>query len=454
MFDIIGKIRGDKTIWAIVFLLALISFLPVYSASTNLVYVIGKGTTIGYLFKHFVHVMLGFMIIYFVHKTPYHYFKAFSIFGIPIVILLLIYTLFKGTEIGGANASRWIQIPYVGISFQTSTLAFIVLMIYVARYLSKVSDKIYSFKDSFLELWLPVFAVLILILPANFSTTALIFLMICMLIFIGYYPLKYLGFVIGMGIGAILFFLLLAKAFPENKYFSRVNTWENRIERFLDDKPNEDDYQIEKAKIAIASGKIYGLGPGKSVQKNFLPQSSSDFIFAIIVEEYGLIGAVGILFLYLLLFVRFIIDAQKATTLFGKLLIIGLGFPIIFQALTNMGVAVELLPVTGQPLPLISSGGTSIWMTCIAIGIILSVTKKEEEVALDLEEKRKRDEALQQIIDAQVALNEEKVENEIDENQQKINAMKSAIKYSILEDENGDVLIEGENPMNAVLNKR
>jgi cell division protein FtsW len=454
MFDIIGKIRGDKTIWAIVFLLALISFLPVYSASTNLVYVIGKGTTIGYLFKHFVHVMLGFMIIYFVHKTPYHYFKAFSIFGIPIVILLLIYTLFKGTEIGGANASRWIQIPYVGISFQTSTLAFIVLMIYVARYLSKVSDKIYSFKDSFLELWLPVFAVLILILPANFSTTALIFLMICMLIFIGYYPLKYLGFVIGMGIGAILFFLLLAKAFPENKYFSRVNTWENRIERFLDDKPNEDDYQIEKAKIAIASGKIYGLGPGKSVQKNFLPQSSSDFIFAIIVEEYGLIGAVGILFLYLLLFVRFIIDAQKATTLFGKLLIIGLGFPIIFQALTNMGVAVELLPVTGQPLPLISSGGTSIWMTCIAIGIILSVTKKEEEVALDLEEKRKRDEALQQIIDAQVALNEEKVENEIDENQQKINAMKSSIKTSLIEDENGDVLVNGENPMNAVLNKR
>ena len=451
MLNIIGKIRGDKTIWAIVFLLALISFLPVYSASTNLVYVIGKGTTIGYLFKHFIHVMLGFMIIYFVHKTPYHYFKALSIFGIPLVILLLVYTLFKGTVIGGANASRWIQIPFVGISFQTSTLAFIVLMVYVARYLAKVSDKEYSFKDSLLELWLPVAAILILILPANFSTTALIFSMICMLIFIGYYPLKYLGYVIAMGVGAILFFLLLAKAFPDSKYFSRVNTWENRIERFLDDKPNEDDYQIEKAKIAIASGKIYGLGPGKSVQKNFLPQSSSDFIFAIIVEEYGLIGAVGILFLYLLLFVRFIIDAQKATTLFGKLLIIGLGFPIIFQALINMGVAVELLPVTGQPLPLISSGGTSIWMTCIAIGIILSVTKKEEEVALDLEEKRKRDEALQQIIDAQVTLNEEK---DADENQQKINDIKSSIRESLLEDEKGDVLVNGQNPMNAVLNKK
>ncbi|MQP51861.1 MULTISPECIES: FtsW/RodA/SpoVE family cell cycle protein [unclassified Flavobacterium] len=451
MFDIIGKIRGDKTIWAIVFLLALISFLPVYSASTNLVYVIGKGTTIGYLFKHFVHVMLGFGIIYAIHKTPYHYFKALSIFGIPLVILLLVYTLFKGTEIGGANASRWIQIPFVGVSFQTSTLAFIVLMIYVARYLAKVSDKEYTFKESVVELWLPVAAVLILILPANFSTTALIFSMVCMLIFIGYYPLKYLGYVLVMGIGAIMLFILLAKAFPTNKYFSRVNTWEKRIERFSDDTPNEDDYQIEKAKIAIASGKIYGLGPGKSVQKNFLPQSSSDFIFAIIVEEYGLVGAVGIIFLYLLLFFRFIINAQKATTLFGKLLIIGLGFPIIFQAFINMGVAVELLPVTGQPLPLISSGGTSIWMTCIAIGIILSVTKKDEEVALDLEEKRKRDEALQQIIEAQVSLNEER---EADENQQKINNMKSSIRESLIEDENGDVLVNGQNPMNAVLNKK
>ena len=448
MFDIIGKIRGDKTIWAIVFLLALVSFLPVYSASTNLVYVIGKGSTIGYLFKHFIHVMLGFAIVFFIHKTPYHYFKALSIFVIPLVILLLVYTLFKGTVIDGANASRWIQIPFVGISFQTSTIAFIVLMIYVARYLSKVSDKEYSFKESLLELWLPVFAVLALVLPANFSTTALIFSMVCMLVFIGQYPLKYLGFIIGAGIASLLFFIMVAKAFPDAMP-NRVDTWMSRIDSFFDDKPNDDDYQIENAKIAIASGKIYGLGPGKSVQKHFLPQSSSDFIFAIIVEEYGLIGAVGILFLYLLLFVRFIIDAQKATTLFGKLLIIGLGFPIIFQAFINMGVAVELLPVTGQPLPLISSGGTSLWMTCIAIGIILSVTKKEEEIALDLDEKRKRDEALQQIIDAQVALNEEK---EVDENQQKMEEMKYSIKEELSKDE-GDSLYNGQNPMNSVRNK-
>jgi len=404
MRSLAARLRGDKVIWAIVFLLALVSFLPVYSASTNLVYVIGKGSTLGYLVKHLGHLFLGFTIIYFIHKVPYHYFRALSIFGIPLVIVLLLYTLFQGTTIGGANASRWIQIPFVGVSFQTSTLAFTVLMVYVARYLAKVSDKEYTFKESLLELWLPVFAILVLILPTNFSTTALIFSMVCMLIFIGYYPLKYLATVIGLGIAALLLFLLMAKAFPTNKLFSRVNTWGNRIERFMDDKPNEDDYQIEKAKIAIASGRIYGLGPGKSVQKNFLPQSSSDFIFAIIVEEYGLFGALGIMFLYLLLFFRFIINAQKAPTLFGKLLIIGLGFPIVFQALINMAVAVELLPVTGQTLPLISSGGTSIWMTCVAVGVILSVTKKEQEVALDEEEKIKREEALRRIIDKEIEL--------------------------------------------------
>ena len=392
--------------------------------------------------------LLGFAIVFFIHKTPYHYFKALSSFGIPLVILLLIYTLFKGTVIDGANASRWIQIPFVGISFQTSTIAFIVLMIYVARYLAKVSDKEYSFKESLLELWLPVFVILALVLPANFSTTALIFSMVCMLVFIGQYPLKYLGFIVGSGFVSLIFFVMVAKAFPDAMP-NRVDTWMSRIDSFFDDKPSDDDYQIENAKIAIASGKIYGLGPGKSVQKHFLPQSSSDFIFAIIVEEYGLIGAVGILFLYLLLFVRFIIDAQKASTLFGKLLIIGLGFPIIFQAFVNMGVAVELLPVTGQPLPLISSGGTSIWMTCIAIGVILSVTKKDEEVALDLEEKRKRDEALQQLIDAQVAINEEYPS---EENQQKLDELKYSIREE-LKDTEGDSLINGQNPMNSVRNK-
>lgn len=412
---LVNRLRGDKVIWAIVVLLALISFLPVYSASTNLVYVIGKGSTIGYLFKHLAHLFIGFVIIFWIHKIPYHIFRALSLIGIPIVILLLLYTLFQGTTIGGANASRWIQIPFIGIGFQTSTLAFTVLMVYVARYLAKVSEKEYSFKDSLLELWTPVFGILALVLPANFSTTALIFSMVCMLVYVGQYPLKYLAIIIGAGIIALTFFILVAKAFPDAMP-NRVDTWISRVDSFMDgkDDASDDDYQIEKAKIAIATGKIHGLGPGKSVQKNFLPQSSSDFIFAIIVEEYGLIGAIGIIFLYMLLFIRFIINAQKASTLFGKLLIIGLGFPIIFQALINMAVAVELLPVTGQTLPLISAGGTSIWMTCVSIGIILSVTKKEEEVALDQEESKKRDEALQRIIDKELEVSEEETDNNTD----------------------------------------
>ncbi|MFT5753387.1 MAG: cell division protein FtsW [Flavobacterium sp.] len=409
MNEFIKNLKGDKGIWALVFLLALISFMPVYSASTNLVYVIGKGSTLGYLVKHLGHLFLGFCIIYFVHKMPYHYTKALSMLLMPLVIVLLIYTMFQGTIIGGANASRWISIPFVGLSFQTSSLAFIVLMVYVAKYLAKIKEKEFTFKSSLIELWMPVFLVLILILPANFSTTALIFAMVCMLVFIGEYPLKYLVAIIGTGIVILTLFIVMAKAFPDAMP-NRVKTWENRIERFSSNKTDEDNYQIDKAKIAIASGRIYGLGPGKSVQKNFLPQSSSDFIYAIIVEEYGLIGGLGILFVYMLLFFRFIVCAHKASSFYGKLLIIGLGFPIIFQALINMGVAVELLPVTGQTLPLISSGGTSIWMTCAAIGVILSVSKKDEEVAADLLESEKRNEALQRIIDKEIQLEDEEKE--------------------------------------------
>jgi cell division protein FtsW len=401
MKELINNLRGDKGIWSFVMLLALISFMPVFSASTNLVYVIGKGSTIGYLIKHLMHVIIGFGLIYFVHKVPYHYYKGLSQILLPLVGVLLIYTFFQGTVIDGANASRWIKVPFIGVTFQTSALAFIILMVYVARYLAKVHDKEVTFKSSFFELWVPVFAILALILPANFSTAALIFSMVCMLVFVGRYPLKYLGMIIGMGVTMLVLFVLFAKAFPDAMP-NRVDTWMSRIERFTSDEPNEDDYQIEKAKIAIASGKIYGLGPGKSVQKNFLPQSSSDFIFAIIVEEYGLAGGLAVLFLYLMLFFRFLVQAHKAKTLFGKLLIVGLGFPIIFQALINMGVAVELLPVTGQTLPLISSGGSSIWMTCISVGIILSVTKKEEEIAQEIAEKEAREAALQRMIDEHI----------------------------------------------------
>ena len=390
MKQLVNNLKGDKGIWSFVALLALFSFMPVFSASSNLAYIgQGNGNTLGYLVKHIVHICIGFTIIFMVHKVPYHYFKAVSKGALYIVWVLLAYTLIKGTVIAGANASRWIQVPFIGVTFQTSTLAAMVLFIFVARYLSKTREVAISFKSSIWELWLPVFITLGFILPANFSTTALIFSMVLMLVFIGKYPLRYIGVIVGSGIVFLAFFILVAKAFPD-AFPNRVDTWISRIDNFTSDKPDEDDYQIEKAKIAIASGKIYGLGPGKSVQKNFLPQSSSDFIFAIIVEEYGLLGGLGVLMLYLLLLFRFVIASHKANSLFGKLVVVGLGFPMIFQAMVNMAVAVELLPVTGQTLPLISSGGSSIWMTCFALGIIISVTKKEEEIAQELKDAAKR----------------------------------------------------------------
>lgn len=366
-------------IWAIVALLAIFSFLPVYSAASNLAYSGGNGQTFGYFIKHFVHLFLGFSIIYGTHKIPYRYFKGLSMVMFPVVLILLIVTLLQGSTIDGANASRWIQVPFVGFTFQPSTFAALVLMIFVARYLTKTHDQQHTFKSSIGPFWLPVFLVLALILPANFSTTAIIFSMVMILAFLGGYPLKYLVAIAGSGIVVFGIFIFLAKTFPESMP-NRVDTWTNRIQNFLYAEHSTEDYQIEKAKIAIATGSIYGLGPGKSVQKNFLPQSSSDFIFAIIIEEYGLIGGLFLLTLYLLFLFRIVIVAQKADSVFGKLLSIGVGLPIVFQALINMGVAVELFPVTGQTLPLISSGGTSIWVTCLAIGIVLSVSAKREEI--------------------------------------------------------------------------
>ncbi|ALJ05154.1 cell division protein FtsW [Pseudalgibacter alginicilyticus] len=379
MQTLFKNIKGDRLIWAIVALLAILSFLPVYSAASNLAYRGSDGNTFGFFVKHFMHLLLGFVIMYGVHKVPYRYFKGLSLIMIPVVLVLLGVTMLQGTTIEGANASRWIQIPIVGMSFQTSTLASVVLMVYVARYMSKIQDKDITFKNTILPLWAPVFFVLILILPANFSTAAIMFLMVIMLVFLGGYPIRYLAVILGSGVLVLSLFVLTAKAFPDIMP-NRVDTWVSRIESFSNDEVTEADYQIEKAKIAIASGGIQGVGPGKSIQKNFLPQSSSDFIFAIIIEEYGLIGGFGLMILYMWLLFRIVIVAQKSDTIFGKLLVLGVGLPIVFQALINMAVAVELFPVTGQTLPLISSGGTSIWMTCLAVGIILSVSAKREEI--------------------------------------------------------------------------
>jgi len=367
------NIKGDKPLWVVFILLASFSFLPVYSSASNLAYLYGDGNTFSYLFKHFIHLSLGFFLMYMVHKIPYRYFRGISILMIPVILVLLAYTIFQPSISDSiTNSNRWIRIPIVGFGFQPSTLASIIILIYVARYLSKIKDKLITFSQSILPLWGPVFLTISLILPANFSTSAILFSMVMLLCFLGGYPLKYLMGILFSAVILFSIFILSVKAYPD-LFPNRVDTWKSRVENFVDSKETKSNYQIEKAKIAIATGGITGLGPGKSVQKNFLPQSSSDFIFAIIVEEYGLIGGLTLIFLYLWFLFRVIIISNKSNSVFGSLLAIALGIPIVFQALVNMAVAVQLFPVTGQPLPLISSGGTSIWMTCLAIGIIQSV---------------------------------------------------------------------------------
>ncbi|HCD23283.1 MAG TPA: cell division protein FtsW [Flavobacteriaceae bacterium] len=372
-----AKISGDKTLWALVAFIAAYSFLPVYSSSSNLAYVANTGSTTTHLFKHAAMLAIGFGIMFAVHRVPLNYFKGLSFLGMPIIILLLAVTLTQGSTIDGANASRWIKIPGIGLSFQTSTLALVVTMVYVARYLSKLRDTKISFASSLVPLWLPVVTVVGLIFPANLSTALMIFMLVMLLLFVGGYPLKYLVVMTAIGAAAGALFIILAMNFPD-MFPNRVDTWVSRIESFSSDEITEADYQVQRAKTAIATGGIFGLGAGKSVMKNFLPQSSSDFIFAIIVEEYGMVFAGFLVLLYLLVLLRIVLISYNAPTAFAKLLVIGLGLPIVFQAFINMGVAVALLPVTGQTLPLISSGGTSIWMTCLALGMILSASRKDQ----------------------------------------------------------------------------
>ena len=373
MIKILDKIKGDKIIWTIVSLLAIFSFLPVYSASSNF----GNDFIFSNMIKHIAIVFIGILIMYATHLIPYRYFKGLSIIALPVIILLLLFTALQGNVIEGANASRWIKLPVVGLSFQPSSIAIVILMVYTAFYLSKNYEKEIKFTDSILPLWIPISLVILLILPSNFSTAAMIFLMILTLIFIGRYPIKYLFGIVFSGIFLLSFFILFSKSYPDLMP-NRVDTWANRIENYLGSDGAESNYQIVRAKSAIANGSVFGVGAGKSTMKNLLPQSTSDFIYAIITEEYGTIGAIGILLLYTWLLFRIIIVSYKSKTVFGQLLALGVGLPIIFQAYINMGVAVQLFPVTGQPLPLISTGGTSIWMTFLALGIVLSVSVNKD----------------------------------------------------------------------------
>jgi len=374
------NLKGDKVIWGIVSLMAMASVVIVYSALSNLAWRSDGGSVFFMILKHSIFLALGLASMYGAYKIPYKFFSSLSALMIPIVVGLLVFTLMQGKQISGANASRWIQIPYVKMGIQTSTIASIVLFTYVARYLARIQDVKVKFKDTLLPLWLPVALIAGLILPANFSTAALLVLNVGVILIIGRYPIKHLLVMFLVGALFLTTFMGLAIKFPD-AFPNRVNTWTSRIEMFVSgEKDGKEQYQVESAKIAVAMGGVLGQGPGKSIQKNHLPQSSSDFIFAIIIEEFGFLGAIVLVILYVVFLIRVVIVSGKAPTIFGSLLVLALGIPIIFQALVNMAVAVGLFPVTGQPLPFISSGGTSIWMVGFAIGMILSVSRETQEL--------------------------------------------------------------------------
>ena len=378
----VKKIGGDKAIWIVVIALAIFSFLPVYSASSNF----GANLIFSNIIKHVSIIFIGIMIMYSTHLLDYKYFKGLSLIVLPLVIFLLCFASLQGNVIDGANANRWLNIPILDISFQPSTLASIFLLIYLSNFLSKEKNKNLSLTKTFLLMWLPIILVVGLILPSNFSTALLIFIMSTMIIFIAGYKLKHLTVLFLLFIFLISSFLLAVNKYP-NIIPNRVDTWTNRIENFVNnDIDDTSNYQINRAKAAIANGKIFGVGAGKSSMKYILPQSTSDFIFSIIAEEYGIIVSLIILLLYVVLLFRIIITSYRSQTKFGQLVSVAVGIPVVFQAFTNMAVAVQLIPVTGQPLPLVSTGGTSIWITFLAMGILLSVSKnnlKYNTVAID-----------------------------------------------------------------------
>jgi cell division protein FtsW len=376
MLNIIRNIRGDKVIWIAVFFLSLFSVLAVYSSTGLLAYTRQGGNTEHYLMKHAGILLSGLGLMYLTNRIRYTFFSRLSQIGLLLVIPLLFVTLVSGTSLN--EAPRWLTVPIINITFQSSDIARLFLIMYIARTLSRRQDQIKDFWAGFFPVILPIIIVCGLILPANFSTAAILFVTSIVLMFIGRVNFKYISSLFLAGLITVVLIFILAKAAPD--FFPRGTTWVNRFEAFFsEEKANPAAlYQIEQSKIAIATGGLLGKSPGKSDQRNFLPHPYSDFIFAIIVEEYGLAGGGFVLLLYLIIFFRAIRVGSKCKGHFGALLAIGIGFSLVFQALINMAVAVNLLPVTGQTLPLISMGGTSIWFTCISIGIILSVSRKTE----------------------------------------------------------------------------
>jgi Bacterial cell division membrane protein len=377
MQQLFSKTKGDQVLWAVVIILSFVSLLAVYSSTGTLAYRMEKNPSY-YLIKQLMVLALGVMIIYWVHKVNYTKFAKVAVLLYMISVPLLLYTLFFGAKIN--EGSRWIKLPVINLTFQSSDLAKLALFMFLARLLSMKQNVIKDFKKGFLPVLVPVFVTCALIAPANLSTAMMLGFTCCILFFIGRVQVKHIVMLAIAGMISVVGLFLVSKATG----IGRAATWEQRITDFMgSDKPGEEKeevYQVLQAKIAIANGGVTGRGPGNSLQRNYLPEAFSDFIFSSIIEEYGLIGASVLVFLYLLFLWRSILIFKRCPYAFGAFLAVGLSITLVFQAMLNMAVNVNLVPVTGLTLPLVSMGGSSIWFTSIAIGVILSVSRYVDEM--------------------------------------------------------------------------
>lgn len=367
---LLHRIKGDKIIWLLIFSLAVVGLLAIYSASSALSFrQVGENTEY-YMLTHIIQLIMGFGVMYVVHLLNYRVFARITQILLVVTIPLLLYTILKGSEIN--EAARWVTI--FGQSFQPSELAKITLVIYLAKLLTQRQDVIKDFTEGFLPALFWVTVICGLIAPSDLSTAGLMFITSLMIMFIAGIDSRYLAMLIMVGGFAVMVLFTTAK---------RSATWKSRMNDYverLSDSEYDGNYQTTQANIAIATGGLLGKGVGKSSQRNFLPHAHADFVYAIIIEEYGLVGGVVVLVLYLLLLFRCISIASLSKT-FGALMASGLAFLLVLQAIINMGVTVGLLPITGLTLPMISMGGTSILFTAVSLGIILSVSRDALENA-------------------------------------------------------------------------
>lgn len=370
---IAAELKGDRTIWMIIAVLSMFSILAVYSASGWEAWRSRGGDTTVFLIKHLVLLAFGLVVVYLCHLLHYLQYKRIAPMLMLTVIPLLIFTLAFGRNIN--DASRWISLA--GFSFQPSEFAKLALVIYIARELTRKQDYITSFKDAFMPILVPVLIVCGLIAPANLSTAAVLFTTCILLMFIGRVSWKYIFLLGVLGVVVLAGLIAIGQLYPDAGLV-RVDTWISRLNEFSN--AEDGGYQVQQAKIAIAKGGVIGEGPGNSMIRNFLPYAHADFIYAIICEEYGLVGGTVVLILYVMLFLRSVTMVTRSPKAFGGFLAIGLSLMLTVQALANIAVNVNLVPATGLTLPLISMGGTSLLFTCVSLGMILSVSKYIESL--------------------------------------------------------------------------